>query len=633
MDPEDNDRTIMVGAAGAAAEPPPPAASLGHNALQVGTKIGEFEVNGLVGEGGFGIVYLAYDHSLERTVALKEYMPSELAQREGGTTVIVRSKRHAETFAAGLRSFINEARLLAQFDHPSLVKVYRFWEANGTAYMVMPFYEGITLKEQLRKLGGAPDEGWLKVFLAQLLDALEIIHNRQCYHRDIAPDNVLILPDETPLLLDFGAARRVIGDMTQALTVILKPGYAPIEQYAEVPNMKQGPWTDLYALASVVYFAITGQAPVPAVARVMSDPLVPLAQSAAGRYSDTFLRGIDKALSLRPEDRPQNIAEFRESLGLAPREATTRLIRSAAEAVPASLPPSSAGARPAPTQPAQPSSNRNKLLIIAGASLGVLVLVGLVLYVLFDEPLPSVAPEVKQAATPTATPATGQTLPETAAAVTSKLAAFDCALLQASVNSGTASIQGHVASEADAQRLRNEVAAVNGVQKVDDSAVSVIPKPYCAVVSAVAPFAAEGAAAPTITLKGGGTTVFEGGKLAVEVVAPDFDGYVYADLYEPEGNVVHLLPNPKDKKFQLKAGQRLVLGDDPLFGRQWDVVPPFGKHMLVVMASRTPLFERQRPEVEEIAGYLKAVRDSAGAKGGNTGFVARYVPIEFAARK
>jgi serine/threonine protein kinase len=287
------------------------------NALPAGTRLGEFEVVELIGEGGFGIVYLAYDHSLDRKVALKEYMPSALAERQGSTTVRVKSQRHAETFSAGLRSFINEARLLAQFDHPALVKVYRFWVANGTAYMVMPFYQGITLKEALRRRGAGPDEAWLKTLLDQLLDALDVIHCRQCYHRDISPDNVLMLSDNTPVLLDFGAARRVIGNSAQTLTVILKPGYAPIEQYAEVPNLQQGPWTDIYALASVVYFAISGHTPPPAVARVISDPLVPLAQCAEGRYSEAFIRGIDQALSVKPADRPQDIASFRRAMGFS----------------------------------------------------------------------------------------------------------------------------------------------------------------------------------------------------------------------------------------------------------------------------------------------------------------------------
>ena len=141
--------------------PPPPApqrvpSAEGGNMLPVGFYLGEFEIVKVLGEGGFGIVYLADDHSLGRRVALKEYMPSSLAQRVGGTQVSVKSERHRETFEAGLKSFVNEARLLAQFDHPSLVKVYRFWEANGTAYMVMPFYEGITLKDELRRWARRP---------------------------------------------------------------------------------------------------------------------------------------------------------------------------------------------------------------------------------------------------------------------------------------------------------------------------------------------------------------------------------------------------------------------------------------------------------------------------------------------
>src|SRR5215831_5435633 len=145
------------------------------NMLPLGIHLGEFEefeITGLVGEGGFGIVYLAYDHVLERQVAVKEYMPSALATRGDSSTVVVRSARQEEPFHAGLRSFINEARLLARFDHPSLVKVHRFWDANGTAYMVMPFYEGVTLKATLKALSRPPGEAWLKNLLRPLLDAL-----------------------------------------------------------------------------------------------------------------------------------------------------------------------------------------------------------------------------------------------------------------------------------------------------------------------------------------------------------------------------------------------------------------------------------------------------------------------------
>lgn len=287
------------------------------NALPVGTYLSEFEITSLLGEGGFGIVYLAWDHSLQRRVALKEYMPAALAARVGTTHVDVKSARHRETFDVGLKSFINEALLLAQFDHPSLVKVYRFWENNGTAYMVMPYYEGITLKDKLRALGDPPDQAWLMWLLAPLTEALEVIHAESCFHRDIAPDNIILLASTgRPLLLDFGAARRVIGDMTQALTVILKPGYAPVEQYAESPNMKQGAWTDVYALAATMHFAIMGKTPPTSVSRLMGDSYVPLEKAAAGRYSPGFLQTLDKALRVRPEDRTPTIDSLRTDLGL-----------------------------------------------------------------------------------------------------------------------------------------------------------------------------------------------------------------------------------------------------------------------------------------------------------------------------
>ena len=314
--PPDDDRTVIRPPARPNARQDAPgfagasAAAIGgdeqlDNGLPVGTRLGEFELTALLGEGGFGIVYLATDHSLQRQVALKDYMPSALAER------------HRETFEAGRKSFINEARLLAQFDHPSLVKVHRFWEANGTAYMVMPYYQGQTLRDTLRGMGQPPDEDWLRRLLAPLTEALLVIHAEQCYHRDIAPDNVMMLAgSQRPLLLDFGAARRVIGDMTQALTVILKPGYAPVEQYADTPGMKQGPWTDVYALAAVVYGAIMGKTPPPSVSRLLNDTYVPLAQAAAGRYSPQFLAAVDRALAVRPEHRTQSIGEFRQDMGL-----------------------------------------------------------------------------------------------------------------------------------------------------------------------------------------------------------------------------------------------------------------------------------------------------------------------------
>ena len=253
--------------------PPPAAALADHDALPPGTRFGEFEIIRVLGVGGFGIVYLAQDHSLERQVALKEYMPASLAARGEGPVITVRSGSFAETYAIGLRSFINEARMLARFDHPSLVKVYRFWEDNATAYMVMPYLQGITLRDARRAMADAPDEAWIRSVLEPMLDALERLHNEGVFHRDIAPDNILLPPEGAPILLDFGAARRVISDRTQSLTAILKPSYAPIEQYADMTAMRQGPWTDLYALGAVIHFLLFGVPPAPATARALQSEI------------------------------------------------------------------------------------------------------------------------------------------------------------------------------------------------------------------------------------------------------------------------------------------------------------------------------------------------------------------------
>ncbi|MDH4062135.1 MAG: protein kinase [Aquincola sp.] len=285
-----------------------------HHALPVGQRLGEFEIRAVIGVGGFGIVYHAFDHALERDVAIKEYMPGALAARSATLHVSVLSQGHAETFALGLKSFVNEARLLARFDHPSLVKVHRFWEANGTAYMVMPLYRGRTLKALRQGMSESPSEPWLRRLLEPMLGALETLHAQEVFHRDIAPDNILVGDDGRPVLLDFGAARRVISDRSQTLTAILKPSYAPIEQYAEATGLRQGPWTDLYALGATLHFVVTGQAPQPATARALGTDHHLLASQPRRAMSTGFLQIVDWMMAPRPEHRPQNVAALREVL-------------------------------------------------------------------------------------------------------------------------------------------------------------------------------------------------------------------------------------------------------------------------------------------------------------------------------
>ncbi|CAE6806389.1 serine/threonine protein kinase [Paraburkholderia haematera] len=290
----------------------------GSRPLPIGHRLGEFELDSVLGIGGFGIVYRAFDRTLQRTVAVKEYMPSLLARRGGDFTVCLRADRFAQAFDSGRAAFLNEARLLAQFDHPDLVKVLQFWQNHGTAYMVMPFYEGQTLKQ--RAATHAPmGEAELMSLLAALLGALGTLHRAQCFHRDISLDNVLIRADGKPVLLDFGAARKSIGDAVDETSVMLKPGYAPIEQYTDDPAFVQGPWTDIYSLGALVHAMIVGEPPAAAVVRSIQDTWQPLASRefpGRERYSRPFLEAIDCALQLRIADRPDSVAAFAQLLGL-----------------------------------------------------------------------------------------------------------------------------------------------------------------------------------------------------------------------------------------------------------------------------------------------------------------------------
>nr|WP_315182905.1 protein kinase [uncultured Albidiferax sp.] len=298
---------------------------LHSDALPSGTRLGEFELVRLLGVGGFGMVYQAYDHSLHRSVAIKEYMPTALAGRMAGSMVGIRSSLDGASYQAGLQSFVAEARLLAQFDHPSLVKVFRFWEANNTAYMVMPLYSGMTLKQARRQMRSPPPEDWLRQVLWSVLQALQLLHDSHTVHRDVSPENIFLQDSGPPVLLDLGAARRAIGDLGPRHTAVLKVNYAPIEQYADARDMVQGPWSDLYALAAVVHGCVANALPLPATFRVLRDRLPSMqsvavaAQAEHGEtYSPAFVEAIDQSLAIRPEDRPQSVQDFVHLMGLHP---------------------------------------------------------------------------------------------------------------------------------------------------------------------------------------------------------------------------------------------------------------------------------------------------------------------------
>ena len=283
------------------------------HALPRGHRLQEYELVRVLGFGGFGMTYLGFDHNLDKAVAIKEYLPSDIAARTADHSVAPQASEFRGDFQWGLDRFLDEARTLARFDHRHIIKVYRFFEAHGTAYIVMEYAEGETLSAYLERKGTL-SEAELKGILYPLLDGLEEVHGADFLHRDIKPGNIVLRDvDGSPVLLDFGAARQAIGAKSRSVTSIVTPGYAPIEQYSS--RGRQGPWTDIYALGGVCYRALTGQVPDDATDRMRNDPLVPVSQRCASRVSGAFLSAIDVALSVDEGDRPQSVAAWREAMG------------------------------------------------------------------------------------------------------------------------------------------------------------------------------------------------------------------------------------------------------------------------------------------------------------------------------
>ena len=282
------------------------------NALPQGYRLQEYELVRVLGFGGFGMTYLGFDHNLDKPVAIKEYLPSDIATRTADHSVSPQASEVRGDFQWGLERFVDEARTLARFDHRHIIKVHRFFEAHGTAYIVMEYAEGETLSAHLERKGSL-SEAELKAILYPLLDGLAVVHGADFLHRDIKPGNIVLRDvDGSPVLLDFGAARQAIGAKSRSVTSIVTPGYAPIEQYST--RGRQGAWTDIYALGGVCYRALTGDVPEDATDRMRDDPLVPVSQRCAGRASAAFLSAVDWALSVDEGDRPQGVGAWREAM-------------------------------------------------------------------------------------------------------------------------------------------------------------------------------------------------------------------------------------------------------------------------------------------------------------------------------
>jgi tetratricopeptide (TPR) repeat protein len=294
-----------------------------RESLPSGTLLdGSYRIIRVVGSGGFGITYEAEDVNLGTSVAVKEYYPFDFGERAAAAaSVRPKSLRHQQAFDWGRSNFLREARTLARFEHMSIVRVLRVFEAHSTAYMVMRFEQGQSFESWLKSLGRQPTQEELDRIVAPLLDALEMLHGSDFLHRDIAPDNIIVRPDGTPVLLDFGAARHAVAEISKVLTGIVKEGYSPLEQYRS-DGRGQGPWTDIYALGGTLYRAIAGEAPHSASLRFDDDHMPPAVEVGKDRFRRSFLVAIDASLKVRSAERLRSIPELRHQL-LAPEERRT----------------------------------------------------------------------------------------------------------------------------------------------------------------------------------------------------------------------------------------------------------------------------------------------------------------------
>jgi serine/threonine protein kinase len=272
-----------------------------------------YVIESLLGHGGFGITYVAHDQVLKVRVAVKEYLPRQLATRgEGRTQVSVYSGEARQQYDYGLRKFMEEAQSVARFaHHPNVVSARDYFAANGTAYMVMEYVEGVTLKEYLAKKGGRIPFEEARGIMMPVMDALREVHQAGMLHRDISPDNIYITTSAQVKILDFGAARYYTGEQSKSLSVILKSGYAPEEQYRS--SGKQGAWTDVYAVGATLYKALTGKTPPDALDRLAEDTLVPPSRLGAVIPPEAE-QALLQALAVNAGQRLQSMGEFQQAL-------------------------------------------------------------------------------------------------------------------------------------------------------------------------------------------------------------------------------------------------------------------------------------------------------------------------------
>jgi len=297
--------------------------------LKSGSLIDNYQIHRVLGVGGFGITYQAHDLSLDCTVAIKEYFPHGLAVREtGGLNVCAKSDKDKHVYEYGLQRFMDEARVLARFKNQNIVRVNRYMEKNGTAYIIMDYEEGVPLSRYLMRCKKLSEIEIKNVF-RPVLQGLKLVHGQDYLHRDIKPPNIYLRKRGTPVLLDFGAARQALSAQGRTITNMGTHGYAPIEQFTT--QERQGPWSDIYGVGATIYHCIAGSSPMTALDRIASlqggrrDPMMPARDIGRNKYAPELLDCVDWMLSVRSDDRPQTVDEVIDTFIISSSDGSTIL--------------------------------------------------------------------------------------------------------------------------------------------------------------------------------------------------------------------------------------------------------------------------------------------------------------------
>lgn len=620
-----------------------------QQALDPDTMVQEYRVDRVLGMGSLGIVYAAENTYFNEMVALKEFLPTNLACRKG-TTVAPISSDVQPSYDWALKKFLDEARTLRELCHPqahrNIVRVRQFIEQNDTAYMVMDYEKGRPLSDILEERGTLP-EAELDQIIRPLLDGLERIHGASIWHRDIKPSNILIRPDHSPVLIDFGAARHEVVGRDPSVMSQYTPGYAAIEQFHDAAQ--QGPWTDIFALGGTLYRAVSGRKPAKAIERFVDNKVyAPATRAARGNYSPTLLAAIDAALALKPEERPQSIADWRRwfdgevvlnlnsaddataaSAG-APLDAT--MVLGAPGASAATPPPKGHKAsRPPRGKKVKPKKSIafSALAVVFAAM--VVAAVGTFLYQ--RQGTPPISPPGQKPNQPTQVNQPTQagqadvqtTVPDLEtlrARVAALLADMRCASLRSRLSDDrTLSLDGFVSAPEDLTRIQSALEKMAGLARVDTK-VKIHPWPFCDILRVIAPLrpaAATAADLPRIALNNADLRYRTGEKLVVTAAAGSgFDGHLYVDYIDSDGSVVHLLPSPRQPLNRVVPGQEMVLGaldaSDPSGDFVYEIQPPLGPGMVIAFASRHRLLEAPRPHVETTGDYVPALEAALAAR-------------------